>query len=298
MDYKKIAQKLRDGFDSSGYSYGDLAKMTNIPKSALQRYITGDTGKIPMDRLQIICEKLGMDAKEVLGWDSGGHLNELPSSAPDYEMAAIRAAEILVKLKICAAPVLPLQILNTMPGVLVRSFTEFADDLGMDRKELVSKYGSESQDAITFTRTVGGRLLHIVAYNQRMPFYMLQLSLAREMAFIVLGTNSERHDEARMAEALCFTRHLLCPRPLIRSMMDAGLSLTVESVGSLTGCYGRCLAGIRETPGTHVAAGLNRMIRKQFTSFVDNLVEYETAVPRQDDSPVADFGTFMEGYEE
>ena len=69
MDYKEIAAKLLEAFESSEYSYGELSKITGIPKSALQRYITGDTGKIPMDRLRIICEKLGLDAAEVLGWD-------------------------------------------------------------------------------------------------------------------------------------------------------------------------------------------------------------------------------------
>ena len=69
MDYKEIAAKLLKAFESSDYSYGELSKITGIPKSALQRYITGDTGKIPMDRLRIICEKLGLDVAELLGWD-------------------------------------------------------------------------------------------------------------------------------------------------------------------------------------------------------------------------------------
>ena len=69
MDYKEIAEKLLAAFNASPYSYGDLSKQTGIPKSALQRYITGDTGKIPMDRLRIICEKLGLDTAELLGWE-------------------------------------------------------------------------------------------------------------------------------------------------------------------------------------------------------------------------------------
>ena len=69
MDHKEIAERLQKAFDGSPYSYGDLSKLTGIPKSALQRYITGDTGKIPMDRLRTICEILGLDAAEVIGWD-------------------------------------------------------------------------------------------------------------------------------------------------------------------------------------------------------------------------------------
>lgn len=297
MDYKEIAAKLLKAFEESEYSYGELSRYTGIPKSALQRYITGDTGKIPMDRLRLICEKLDLDTAEVLGWDSlqDGESGNLP---PDFEKAATKAAEILVQYRISSAPVLPLQILNSLPGVLVRSFTEFADEAGLDRKELVSMYGSEAQDAVTFSRLINGKQFYIVAYNQRMPFYMLQLSLARELAFIVLGTEDSRHEEPRMSEALCFTRHLLCPRPLISSLMAVGFPLTVESVGSLTGCYGRCLAGIRETPGAQVAAGLNRLIRQQFAPFVENLAAFGSIVTSHDDSPPADFGTFMDDYEE
>ena len=76
MDYKDIAAKLLKAFEDSPYSYGELSKLTGIPKSALQRYITGDTGKIPMDRLRIICEKLGLDAAELLGWDDGQPQNK------------------------------------------------------------------------------------------------------------------------------------------------------------------------------------------------------------------------------
>lgn len=293
----KPGEKIKLIREQKGFSQAELARAVGYDsRSSISKIERGDSD--PSQRMLMrIASVLHVSPSELISDELPvGNIKSVPK--PDFELAATKAAEILVQLRITAAPVLPLQILNTMPGVLVRSFTEFADSRGLDRKDLVSMYGSEAQDAITFSRTINGKTRYIVAYNQRLPFYMLQLSLARELAFIVLGTNDVRHDAERIAEALCFTRHLLCPRPLIRSMMDAGLSLTVESVGSLTGCYGRCLAGIRETPGTHVAAGLNRLIRKQFTSFVDNLTEFETAVPRQDDSPVADFGTFMEGYEE
>lgn len=72
MNYKEIAAKLLAAFNESPYSYGDLAKLTGIPKSALQRYITGDTEKIPMDRLREICGRLGLDVAELIGWNGNG----------------------------------------------------------------------------------------------------------------------------------------------------------------------------------------------------------------------------------
>lgn len=51
-------------------SYMDLCKITNIPKSALQRYATGETDKIPVDRIIAIAKALNVTAEYILGWDS------------------------------------------------------------------------------------------------------------------------------------------------------------------------------------------------------------------------------------
>lgn len=65
---KNIQTTLLSAFESSGLTYDELAKRTNLPKSALYRYINGDTEKIPIDRFQAICNELHVDARSVLGW--------------------------------------------------------------------------------------------------------------------------------------------------------------------------------------------------------------------------------------
>ena len=64
-----ISEKLHDSILRSGYSYGELAKLTGIPKSALQRYATGATTKIPMDRLQALADALHVSARYLMGWE-------------------------------------------------------------------------------------------------------------------------------------------------------------------------------------------------------------------------------------
>ena len=49
-------------------SYGELSKLTGIPKSALQRYATGQTAKIPIDRVETIAKALNVDSAVLLGW--------------------------------------------------------------------------------------------------------------------------------------------------------------------------------------------------------------------------------------
>lgn len=65
---KNIQKDLLSAFESSGLTYDELAKRTNLPKSALYRYLNGDTEKIPIDRFQAICHELRIDAGSVLGW--------------------------------------------------------------------------------------------------------------------------------------------------------------------------------------------------------------------------------------
>ena len=65
---KNIQMDLLAAFEQSGLTYDELAKRTNLPKSALYRYLNGDTEKIPIDRFQAICSELRVDAGSVLGW--------------------------------------------------------------------------------------------------------------------------------------------------------------------------------------------------------------------------------------
>ena len=68
MLMKNIQTSLLSAFEASNLTYDDLAKRANLPKSALYRYINGDTEKIPIDRFQAICHELNVDASELLGW--------------------------------------------------------------------------------------------------------------------------------------------------------------------------------------------------------------------------------------
>lgn len=215
---------------------------------------------------------------------------------PDYTRAATAAMETLVKHGISTAPVIPLPIFKHSPGVLVLSFAEMSGMASVDRNSLVALFGA-NQDAATF-HLPDGKLRYVVAYNQRLPLYMIQRSLARELGHIVLGHDGSRPEDVRAAEAYCFAHHLLCPRPLIHAIQQAGIPLTVEVLGSVTGCYERCLAGIRREPGVRVDPQLNRAVRNQFAEYLDNFLAFQKYLSRDDSSVLADFGQYMAGYEE
>jgi transcriptional regulator with XRE-family HTH domain len=63
------AKLINKAIMDSGLSYGELSKLTGIPKSALQRYATGETEKVPLDRLQLIANALHVPTQTLLGWE-------------------------------------------------------------------------------------------------------------------------------------------------------------------------------------------------------------------------------------
>ena len=219
---------------------------------------------------------------------------------PDFETAALKATEVLIQHKISAAPVIPMPILKNWPGVLLLSFTEMSANVGMDRSNLLELIGSENMDAVTYVQRDGDRLKYVVAYNQRLPEYMLQRSLARELGHIVLGHDGSRPESVRNAEAQCFAIHLICPRPLIHAFSRSGLPLTIESIGCMTGCYDSCLLKMRNTPGVHIPAEMNRQVRDQFHDYVTTYINFLSTHPFPNDLylTLANYGSYMDYYEE
>lgn len=216
---------------------------------------------------------------------------------PDFQAAAIRATETLIQYNITAAPVEPIRIIKSLPDTLVLPFAEVALKTNEDRDKIIRTFG-ESQDAVTSVHLTTHGLRYVVAFNQRLPAYIIQRAMARELGHIVLRHDGSRPDDVRSEEAITFARHLICPRPLLRAISDAGISLTVEMLGNITGCYERCLAGLRKTPGVSVPPELNRKVREQFSDYVKDFVKFHPIIARGDDTPIADFGTYMDGYKE
>lgn len=217
---------------------------------------------------------------------------------PDFEKAATKATELLIKYNISTAPILPLSILKQIPGVLVLSFSEISNMIDLQGEKITTLFGLENQDAVTSVKLSNGKLHYLIGYNQLLPLNIIQRSLARELGHIILGHDGSLPEDIRAMEAKAFSKHLLCPRALIHTILEDGYPLTVESVGCITGCYGRCQNFIRNLPGTHVPAELNRKIKEQFADYTQNWISYQQILVKKDTSPLADFGTYMDGYEE
>ena len=215
---------------------------------------------------------------------------------PDYERAATMALVTLLDSEIHKTPISPLPLLKRRPGVIVMSFMEATSFSEIDRENAISRMG-ENRDAVTLFAN-HKKVNYLVLFNQQLPMAHVQRALARELGHIVLGHDGSRPADVRDAEAVFFAHHLLCPRPLIHAIQAAGVPVTVEVVGNVTGCYEKCLADMRGEPGVHVDPDLNRCVRDRFSEYLRNYLEYIQFLTQKDASAPADFGAFMDGYEE
>ena len=220
-------------------------------------------------------------------------------NSPDLDFAATKAAETLIKFGIKAGPIDPLWVIKTIRrDVIMISFAELALQMHLDRDSLLQSISPENHDAMSFTKEINGDMRYFVVYNQRLPYYLVQRGLARELGHIIIGHDGSRMPEARMAEAQIFAYHFLCPRALVRAIQESGIRFSTEVLGNATGCFERCLAGMRKTPRTSVPRELNRMIRDQFSEYIENFIDFQKIMASTDESRDADFGTYMDGYED
>lgn len=217
---------------------------------------------------------------------------------PDYDRAAIAAMQLLIDRKITETPIDPLPILKNYPGVRVMSFSRMADEAGIDREDLIPMVG-KCMDACTFKLDMHMKdVEYVVVYNMRLPFEIVWRGVARELGHIVLGHDGSRTIEARMAEAMCFSHHLLSPRPILRMIQDAGVPFTLDVLANTTGCIDECVHDMQSIPATHVPSVMNRQVKEQFSRGINEYLRFYAASPKKDQSPLLNFGTFMDGYEE
>lgn len=97
-----ISDKILSIILNKEISYGELSDRTGIPKSALQRYATGQTEKIPIDRLERIAKAIGTSAAYLMGWEDSPDAKFPANIIPMPEM---RKIPLLGNIA-CGAPIL------------------------------------------------------------------------------------------------------------------------------------------------------------------------------------------------
>lgn len=98
----EISKRILHAILAKRMSYGELSEKTGIPKSALQRYATGQTEKIPIDRLRTIAEALDTTSQYLMGLEEASSPALPPNIMP---MPKMRKVPLLGSIA-CGAPIL------------------------------------------------------------------------------------------------------------------------------------------------------------------------------------------------
>ena len=84
------SERIMKAIKSSGLSYGELSRITGIPKAPLQRYATGENINIPLDRIEAIAKATGVDSRYLVGWEDTEPIKQqnvqLPSNVYPVEL--------------------------------------------------------------------------------------------------------------------------------------------------------------------------------------------------------------------
>ena len=124
---------------------------------------------------------------------------------PDLGRAAAKAEQTIKQY----GSVCPMTILKRIPGVLVSSYSDTSEEVGIDRQNLLKMFGDHNQDAFTTAYVENCKTKYLVMYNKQMTCQETRFALARELGHIILEHDGTRPEESRNAEAVCFAEHLL-----------------------------------------------------------------------------------------
>ena len=68
-----VSERIRAQMTLMGLSYGELAEKTGLAKSAVHRYATGLTDKVPTEALEKMARALGVTPAYLIGWEERPH---------------------------------------------------------------------------------------------------------------------------------------------------------------------------------------------------------------------------------
>ena len=66
---EEIVSRIRFKREQLGYSFQDLAELTGMAKSTLQRYESGDIKNIPLSKIKILASALQTTPEWIMGWN-------------------------------------------------------------------------------------------------------------------------------------------------------------------------------------------------------------------------------------
>ena len=118
-----ISERIMSTIKRKHISYGELSNMTGIAKSALQRYATGETEKIPLPRLEKIADALCVSAAYLMGWEDSP--DTIPAAENIIPMPKMHKIPLIGTIA-CGTPILAVENIEDQVDVPEHIHADFA----------------------------------------------------------------------------------------------------------------------------------------------------------------------------
>lgn len=323
-----FAERLNELRMENKMSLGDVASYLNVQRATVYKYEHGIITNIPPDKVHALANLFGVTRPYLMGWSNERKSNPEDNleivadklrtpitkqfdiknstiywkpagkSAIDCTTAATQAYRALIKFNVCRTPIYPQQILQASNRATIISYE--------DEEELDDVCGtnaiiSTSQSDLVMSSVIADDEEHeqyLFTVKRNAPLGKLKLAIAVEIGHIYLGHGVNMlGSEKAIREAECFALHLEFPRPMIRILQERNVILTKITFSRIFGDCEWCLDNILKADPVKVSPELNRLVKEQFTPYVDRLDDIGVFLiePKGDE---LDLSKYMAGYEE
>lgn len=92
-----VSERIREQMKLQDLSYGELAAATGLAKSAIHRYATGMTDKIPTEALEKLAAALGVTPTYLTGWEEHPHTLAAHFEGEEFTDDELREIENFVR---------------------------------------------------------------------------------------------------------------------------------------------------------------------------------------------------------
>jgi transcriptional regulator with XRE-family HTH domain len=89
----KLGDKIRIAREKAGLTQEELGKRCGTTKQTIYKYEIGKVTNIPLDRLEMIAEAVGVSSSTLLGWDNGKDKPTVSDGLSDVKRDLIQFAE-------------------------------------------------------------------------------------------------------------------------------------------------------------------------------------------------------------
>ena len=276
-----------------------LAKLFNVSRPYMMGW-SDERGSNPEKNLDIVAENMSHSVGEMFSDNDTVYWRATAQKDADCITAATQAARALIKYKVQRTPIYPQQILQASQYATVISFanpSELEEIISNTNVLSSQQHGNLVMSSLYVTED-DLKSRYLFSVNRNAPMGHLKLALAIELGHIYMGHNSHiRRAGKDNKEAECFAIHLEFPRPLIKLLTERGYILTKETFSRIFGDCEWCLESILNAQPVHIVPELNRMLKEQFTPYVDSLDYIGINMIPSKGVPL-DLSRYMEGYEE